>query len=117
MKPEKMDFYQQLLLETRKDIMERVESLRSLIAEKQADTETGGGYPFHMADRGTESMQQEKDALMLSREEQYLKDIDEALERIDEGTFGVCRNCGRDISEDRLRAVPTATLCMQCMKK
>ena len=51
------------------------------------------------------------------RERKLIEKIKEALERIDNGTFGMCEICGREISEERLRARPVTTLCIDCKKK
>ena len=51
------------------------------------------------------------------REKFLLKKIDKALQRIDEGTFGVCRTCGKPIGEERLAAIPYATQCIDCKRK
>ncbi len=117
MKGENLEFFKEFLFKLRNDVQQRINYLRSLVQEKPADSEIGGGYPFHMADRGTESMEREKDALLLSREENYLQQIDEALNRIDMGDYGICQNCGKDISHKRLRVVPTTQFCGECAKK
>jgi DnaK suppressor protein len=46
-----------------------------------------------------------------------LSEVNRALDRIEENTYGVCKNCGKKIGEDRLRAMPTASLCIECNKK
>jgi DnaK suppressor protein len=51
---------------------------------------------------------------MSERERALLREIDEALDRIDEGTYGVCEECGEAISAPRLKALPYATLCVDC---
>ncbi|GLG01091.1 molecular chaperone DnaK [Alicyclobacillus hesperidum subsp. aegles] len=50
------------------------------------------------------------------REEAYLEDLDEALKRIDAGTYGVCAECGREISAERMEAMPTARYCIECQE-
>jgi DnaK suppressor protein len=50
------------------------------------------------------------------RERKLLVKIQEALKRIDEGTFGTCQQCGEEISESRLKARPVATLCVECKR-
>ncbi len=50
------------------------------------------------------------------RERKLLMKIQEALKRIDEGTFGTCQQCGEEISESRLKARPVATLCVECKR-
>ena len=51
------------------------------------------------------------------RESKLMRKIRKALERLDEGNFGVCEKCGRGISEERLEARPVAVLCIKCKKK
>ena len=51
------------------------------------------------------------------RERKLIEKIKEALERIDSGIFGICEVCGRDIGEERLKARPVTTLCIDCKKK
>ncbi len=51
------------------------------------------------------------------RERKLIEKIKEALERIDDGSFGICEVCGREIGEERLRARPVTTLCIACKKK
>ena len=54
---------------------------------------------------------------ILDRLEEQLLDIDRALERIDEGTYGICANCGKPIQAERLEALPWADLCIDCQRK
>ena len=70
-----------------------------------------------MADRGTDAMEREKNLLLAMREGDYLDYVDEALRRIDDGTYGTCRVCGGEIGRPRLEAVPTATQCIACKSK
>ena len=51
---------------------------------------------------------------MSERERQNLREIDAALDRIDEGSYGICEECSEPISEARLKALPYATLCVDC---
>ncbi|MBN2123121.1 MAG: RNA polymerase-binding protein DksA [Deltaproteobacteria bacterium] len=51
------------------------------------------------------------------RETKLIAKIKEALERIDDGTFGICESCGAKISEERLKARPVTTLCIECKKR
>ena len=74
-------------------------------------------YSVHMADAGTDSHEQEKNFMLMNRESDYFKNLNVALERIEEGTFGVCKICGNLIPEDRIMEVPNATKCVQCKEK
>jgi RNA polymerase-binding protein DksA len=83
----------------------------------QESSEDRSAYSLHMADRGTDAMEREKNLLFAQHESKYLDYVDEALQRIDDGTFGVCRVCGGEIGRARLEAVPTATQCIECKSK
>jgi RNA polymerase-binding protein DksA len=67
----------------------------------------------HQADVGTETFEREKDLSILERVEAELNDVEHALARISEGTYGTCEACGKPIAEERLEAVPAARMCLQ----
>ena len=66
----------------------------------------------HQADVGTETFNRERDLSILERVEGELDDIEHALHRLGDGTYGTCEACGRPIGEDRLEAVPAARFCL-----
>ena len=70
--------------------------------------------PIHMADLGSDNYEQEFALGLIQNEEITLREIDEALKRIDEGTYGVCDHCSKKIPLTRLRAKPHARYCIQC---
>jgi RNA polymerase-binding transcription factor DksA len=77
--------------------------------------ETGeltGGSDNHMGDVATETFDRELDAGLQEGVEQQIEQIDAALGRIEDGSFGLCAVDGKPIPEERLRAVPWATLCI-----
>ncbi len=67
----------------------------------------------HQADVGTETFNRERDLSILERVEAELTDVEHALSRIDDGTYGTCEACGRPIEEDRLEAMPAARFCIE----
>ncbi len=69
--------------------------------------------PLHMADQGTDTMQQELDAVMVDRESRNLNEIDAALERLyhDPASFGICERTGKEIPFERLDIVPWTRTC------
>ena len=73
--------------------------------------------PFHMADVGSENYERELSLGLLETEKEELREIDEALVRLDEGPFGDCEECGRAIALARLRALPFARLCIDCKRE
>src|SRR2546423_6273859 len=66
----------------------------------------------HQADVGTETFNREADMSMLESVEAELADIEHALRRLDEGTYGTCEACGKPIGDDRLEVVPAARFCL-----
>ncbi|MCF7808600.1 MAG: TraR/DksA C4-type zinc finger protein [Candidatus Marinimicrobia bacterium] len=69
---------------------------------------------YHMADVGTDMAEREKTSIFAVRQSKYLNEVDDALERVDEGTYGVCIICGELIEEGRLEAVPIAKYHVSC---
>jgi DnaK suppressor protein len=67
----------------------------------------------HPADPSTETYERERDTSVLQRVEVQLAEIDAALRRIDEGTYGTCELCGRPIADERLEAMPAARYCVE----
>ena len=70
----------------------------------------------HMGDLASVTVNREIDYSLGENSEQVLADIDAALKRIEDGTFGACVNCGKPIAEDRLAAIPWATHCIDCKR-
>ena len=67
----------------------------------------------HQADLGTETFEREKDLSILEGIEAELTDVEHALQRLDEGTYGTCEACGKPIDEERLAARPATRLCLE----
>jgi len=112
MNKEDLEYFENLLLKKREEIVKNIEYLRSVTTSSTNQEASGdhSAYSFHMADQGTDAMEREKAFLFASRDDKYLKQIDAALERIKNGTYGICRVTGKDISRERLEAVPTTTI-------
>jgi DnaK suppressor protein len=82
--------------------------------------EASGGLsdvPIHPADLGTENHEEEVSLGLLENEDQILAEVNDALERIEQGTFGRCENCGQEISRERLKALPYARYCVRCAQR
>lgn len=72
------------------------------------------GYSFHMADVASDNYEMEFSLGRASDEQDILYTIDEALKRIDDGTYGSCTQCGKQIPKKRLSALPHTELCIKC---
>ena len=120
MRKSERDRIEKRLLEERQ---ERIEILVEIDERFQERLETGDDeltkYPLHMADEGTDTMDQEKEFLLAHKEGEQLLEIDEALRRLykDPDAFGVCERCGDEIGIERLEMVPWARLCIDCKRE
>lgn len=74
-------------------------------------------YDNHPADMATELYERGKDIALNEHAEKELEDINEALHAIEEGTYGICKECSMDISLERLLAIPTAKTCIEHAEK
>ena len=110
-----LEFFKNLLLTKRKKVVKNLEYLRSTVLDSTTKEASGdhSSYSFHMADQGTDAMEREKAFLFAARDEKYLKQLDDALERIENGTYGICRVTGKLIPKERLMAVPTTTISVE----
>lgn len=70
-----------------------------------------------MADTATETFERELDEGLEEDAARQLHEVEAALERIEEGTYGTCEVCGKEIPEERLEAIPWATLCVEDARK
>ena len=86
-------------------------------ALKKNRTESNGdlsSMPIHMADIGSDNFEQEFTLSLMENDGVTLEQIEASLERIEEGTYGQCEECGVKIPKARLNAIPYATLCVRC---
>jgi RNA polymerase-binding transcription factor DksA len=80
--------------------------------EESGEMNTAAGDQ-HIADHASEMLEREMDWTLEENAERILDEIDDALRQLDAGTYGTCRVCGEPIPEERLAAVPYATLCLR----
>jgi RNA polymerase-binding transcription factor DksA len=118
--PEQLAHFEKRLLEERKRTLREMGRLtESFGTSEQAADGDLTSYPFHQADMGTDTMEQEKNFLLASQEGRLVLEIDEALRRLygKPETFGRCERCGTMIPYDRLDALPQARFCIPCMQR
>ncbi len=85
-------------------------------SQKEASGDISG-YTYHMADVASDNYDREFSLGLASGERKSLYELDDALKRIEEGTFGICDDCKGQITKIRLKAVPSAKLCIKCQQK
>ncbi len=119
-----LDHFKEVILEKRDEIIEQLQNLK----DQMLDPTTGeyinenSPYSLHMAEQGTDAMEREKTFLYAQRENKFLGYLEDALKRIDAGTYGICLECIEEpqhlcdtcplIPKARLEAVPHSQLCL-----
>ena len=107
-----------VLLEERTRVQAALENLREETAGTlYDDAGEESAYDNHLADTATETYDRELDYTLEENSEHVLADIDAALTRIEDGTYGVCTDKGEQIPLERLEARPWATLCIDCQRE
>lgn len=101
------------------DIRKELEKQKAILLAEAGEMITHGIHPPtenfpDMTDQAAAEADQNFTLRLREREQKLLKKIEEALERIAAGTFGICESCGEEISLKRLRARPVTTLCIDC---
>jgi DnaK suppressor protein len=96
-----------IILRHRDEFMQKSESFSENFATDDVD----------IGDIGSKVYEREFTAMLLNRESKSLKKIDNALQNIEEGTYGICKECGEKISLTRLKALLFPELCVECQKK
>jgi len=96
---------------------ERLEGLRQEYSALREESEEDGlqelsSVDQHQADTGTETFERSKDLSILDEVEAELGEIEYALRRLDEGTYGTCEACGKQIPDERLDAMPATRFCV-----
>ena len=111
--------FKELLLKKKEVLAKGIEHI-ARDALKTSQREAAGdlsAYSLHMADMATDNYDREFSLGLADNEQKIMRRIDEALEKITEGNFGLCELCGKKISKVRLKAVPYAELCVPCQEK
>jgi len=112
------DRFREALLQERQRVQAALDNLHEENPGSIAD-ETGEDtmYDNHLADTATVTYDRELDYTLEENSEHVLREIDAALRRIEDGTYGQCTNCGKQIAAERLEARPWATLCIDCQRQ
>ncbi|MDD2688695.1 MAG: TraR/DksA family transcriptional regulator [Candidatus Omnitrophica bacterium] len=117
-KKELADF-RKLILKRKEEIQDDIKHISEETLKKTQKDSSGdiSGYTYHMADVATDNYDREFSLGLASNERGFLYELDDALKKVEEGTFGICEECKSLISKSRLKAVPHARLCVKCQEK
>ena len=107
--------FKQILLEKRREILNNVNEIEDEALKKSRMDASGdlSSMPIHMADIGTDNYEQEFALGLMDSERKLLREIDEALGRIENKTYGICEGTGKLIRKARLEAQPWARHCVE----
>ena len=109
--------FQKLIIAEKQRVMDRLGMIEEEIHDLAASQSGGQSYSNHMADVGTDSIEQEQAFMHASQGTDYLIALEAALRRIEKGTYGTCEECGDKIPPRRLEAFLAAKLCVRCKSK
>jgi len=110
--------FKNLLLASKAVLQGDVKTLEDEACKKGTDAAGDlSTLPQHLADLGTDSHEQDISLGLMENETDELHEIQEAFERIKDGSFGLCETCRKKIPKERLKAIPYARLCVSCKKK
>jgi RNA polymerase-binding protein DksA len=118
MRKTELQRFRKLLLAEKERVMQSMAHHEKII--RGQDGESGGpakGHSNHLADQGTDEYQYEATIHTANTEGRYLYHIEEALARIEDGSYGKCERCSGKIGMHRLKALPHARLCIECKEK
>ena len=119
MRKTELQRFRKMLQEEKDRVTQSLAQHEKIIMHKddQSGLETGKAHSNHMADQGSDEFQYETTIKFANTEGRYLYNIEEALRRIEDGTYGKCIGCGKNIGLPRLKRLPYTRLCIDCKEK
>ena len=111
--------FKKIILKRKEEIDDEIKHISDDTLKKSQKDASGdiSGYTYHMADVATDNYDREFSLSLASNDRQSLYELNDALKRIEDGTFGICEDCKRLIAKVRLKALPQARLCVKCQEK
>ncbi|HMB41583.1 MAG TPA: TraR/DksA C4-type zinc finger protein [Balneolaceae bacterium] len=114
---EELEYFKQIILKKRDESENELNTLQNLLRESMENSSDESAYSFHMADAGTDAQEREKTYMLFNRTKKFIRYLDDALKRIDNKTYGVCKVTGKKIAKGRLEAVPHTQLSIEAKLK
>lgn len=111
--------FKKVILKEKEKALDEIKHISEDTLKKSQKDASGdiSGYTYHMADVATDAYDREFSLGLASNERELLYEFEDALKRIEDGTFGACEDCKSLITKIRLKAVPYARLCVKCQEK
>ena len=116
MKKQELEQFKKLLLDYRKILVGDLNHMeQDALKKSRSDSATLDISNF--ADLGSDNFEQDFTIGLIENSQETIREIDAALQRIEDGTYGICEEDGAKISKARLKAIPWARLCIECQRK
>jgi RNA polymerase-binding protein DksA len=114
---EELEYFRGIIIKKIESAEEELNALQRTLRESMENSSDESAYSYHMADAGTDAQEREKTYMLFNRTRKFIKYLDDALKRIDNKTYGVCKVTGHKISKGRLEAVPHTQLSIDAKLK
>ena len=115
---EKLKYYEEIIL---KELRESVIYIENINKDQSIGARESSGdlssYAYHQADQGSDTNLMEQNVMMMEGTRDKIRLLNDAMHRIDDGTYGICEMCGDYIQDTRLEVLPYATYCVACKEK
>lgn len=112
-----LEYFRQIILNKRSKAAEDAERLRYQLKESREQTEFDPSSRSNMEDGDADAVELEKLYLLIARQTKFINELDRALDRIENKTYGMCKVTGKPISKERLEAVPHTQLSIEAKNK
>jgi len=114
---EQMKQFRQLLITERAKLAGEIKAIAHEASKSPREASGDlSAYTVHMADMAADTYERELSMNIVSSEQELLYQIDDALKRLDDGSYGICQQCNEPIAMSRLKAVPSASMCIRCQR-
>ena len=114
---EELQYFRDIIEKKLTDSEDELNTLQKSLRESMENASDESAYSFHMADAGTDAQEREKTYVLLNRTRKFIKYLDDAITRIENKTYGVCKVTGKKIAKGRLEAVPHTQLSIDAKLK
>ncbi len=110
------DVLRDRLLDERERLVREIDSLEGDLADPAAEISEENRHRLHMAETAAFTLDRQMELTLEENARHVLSRIERALEKLENGTYGVCDSCGKKIDAGRLKAAPYAGLCIECQR-
>ncbi len=114
---EDLEYFRSIIMKKRQEAEKDLNILMDALKESTENSSDESAYSFHMADAGTDAQEREKTYMLYNRTRKFIKYLDDAIERINNKTYGLCKVTGKKISKGRLEAVPHTQISIEAKLK